>query len=79
MIDFESMLDVTSKNNNFERFCSGNLFGVLNFYLNACVWANTWDFQCYECDPEKYYSIKMGNKQTIFTDEQLDAYQVSVH
>lgn len=45
--------------------------------LNAKIWENASNFQCDESVQEKYYSIKMGNKQTIFTDEQLDAYQVS--
>lgn len=83
MIAFESTLDISPKNNNnLQRFCIGHILRsplLLPRPLNACVWANTWDFECYECDPERYCSIKMGNKQTIFTDEQLDAYQVSVH
>lgn len=37
------------------------------------------DVQCCECVQATHYLIKMGNKQTIFTDEQLDAYQVSFH
>lgn len=46
--------------------------------LNAFHWERALDIQCCECVQATNYLIKMGNKQTIFTDEQLDAYQVSL-
>lgn len=47
--------------------------------INASHWEKASDIQCCECVLATYYLIKMGNKQTIFTDEQLDAYQVRFH
>lgn len=47
--------------------------------LNVSHREKAWDAECCECDRAAKDLIKMGNKQTIFTDEQLDAYQVSLH
>lgn len=47
--------------------------------INAFQWGKALDIHCSECVQATNYLIKMGNKQTIFTDEQLDAYQVSWH
>lgn len=44
--------------------------------INAFPWGKASDIHCSEGVQATNYLIKMGNKQTIFTDEQLDAYQV---
>lgn len=46
--------------------------------LNAFHWEKASDVRCL-CIQVAHELIKMGNKQTIFTDEQLDAYQVIPH
>lgn len=45
--------------------------------LNAFHWEKASDVQFCECVQAEDHLVKMGNKQTIFTDEQLDAYQVN--
>lgn len=47
--------------------------------INAFHWDKAPDAPCGECVHTANYLINMGNKQTIFTDEQLDAYQVGLH
>ncbi len=67
------MANISCENNNNH---SWGPFGDL-CPLNDFKWELSADGQRCECVQATNDLIKMGNKQTIFTDEQLDAYQVS--